>query len=265
MSHKKRSPKAVVTENVAKNVEKKPDTSPYIHKKKEKISIDLKINELPWTEKQKKFIEIALHKNTKMLICKGPSGTAKSILAVYCALQKLNQKKCSEIIYTRVPVEASKFGIGFIKGTVDDKMGPHAEVCADKLRELLPQQQITNLMSDQRVISIPVGFLRGLNLTGVTIFDEAQNADFHTMLLVFSRMAKYSLLIVTGDEQQQDTKDSAFLKVFNAFNNPAAKEMGIETFEFGKEDICRSEILSYVIETFENINNHKGDWKPKEK
>ncbi len=233
------------------------DTSPYVHKSKPKITLDLKINELPWTPRQKEFINLALNKNTKMIICKGVAGTAKTILSVYCALQKLNQKKCSEIIYTRVPVEACKFGIGFIKGSTDEKMSPYIEPCVDKLRELLPQQHITALINDDRVIGIPVGFLRGLNLTGVTILDEAQNCDLQTLLLVMSRMAKYSLLMIAGDVQQQDTKDSGFNKVYNAFNNDIAKEKGIHTFEFDKSDIMRSDILSYIIETFEEIKATK--------
>jgi phosphate starvation-inducible protein PhoH len=242
-----------------------PDTSPYVHKKKEKFSLDLKIRDLPWTEKQKQFIEIAMDKKTRIMIVSGPAGSSKSLLAVYCALQKINQKTTSEIIYTRVPVEACDYGIGYIKGDQAAKMSPYIEPCIDKLRELLMAQQITALLNDQRIVGTPLGFMRGLNLTGTVIFDECQNGTLQNFLLVLSRMANFSNLFVLGDMSQQDTKKSGFKKVFDAFNNDKAKDHGIHTFEFGKEDIMRSKSLSYIIETFEEINKPPADpgaWRP---
>jgi phosphate starvation-inducible protein PhoH len=67
-----------------------------------------------------------------------------------------------------------------------------------------------------------------------------------------TRMAKFSTLFICGDAQQSDIKQSGFCKVFEMFDNEDAKKRGIYTFEFGKEDIVRSEILAYIIEQFEN-------------
>jgi len=97
--------------------EKPRDVSPYTEKKKTKSNIELNIRELPWTDKQKQFIKLASDKNTKVIITKGVAGTSKTLLAVYCSLQKIKDKKISEIYYSRVPVEASVHGIGYIKGT----------------------------------------------------------------------------------------------------------------------------------------------------
>jgi predicted ribonuclease YlaK len=113
------------------------DVSPYTEKKKTKTTLDLNIRELPWTDKQKEFINLALDKNTKVLIVKDVAGTAKTILAVYCSLQKIKDKKISEIYYSRVPVEASIHGIGYIKGTSEEKMSPYTQPMVDKLNELL--------------------------------------------------------------------------------------------------------------------------------
>ena len=66
-------------------------------------------------------------------------------------------------------------------------------------------------------------------------------------------MAKFSTLFICGDAQQSDIKQSGFNKVFQMFDTEEAKQHGIYTFEFGKEDIVRSEILSYIIDQFENI------------
>lgn len=229
------------------------DVSPYTEKKKTKTTIDLSIRELPWTDKQKEFINLALDKNTKVVIVKGVAGTAKTILAVYCALKKIKDKKSSEIYYSRVPVEASVHGIGYIKGTSEEKMSPYTQPLVDKLNELLPVPHVKALMLDERVVGIPLGFLRGLNISNASfIMDEAQNCRIEDFLLVMTRMANFSTLFICGDAQQSDIKQSGFNKVFELFDKDCAKERGIHTFEFGKEDIVRSEILSYIIEQFEN-------------
>jgi phosphate starvation-inducible protein PhoH len=234
--------------------EKSRDVSPYTEKKKTKSNIELNIRELPWTDKQKEFIKLASDKNTKVIITKGVAGTSKTLIAVYCSLQKIKDKKISEIYYSRVPVEASIHGIGYIKGTSEEKMSPYTQPMVDKLNELLPEPNVKALLGDERVIGVPLGFLRGLNISNASfIMDEAQNCRVEDFLLVMTRMAKFSTLFICGDAQQSDIKQSGFNKVFDMFNNENAKKHGIHTFEFGKEDIVRSEILSYIIEQFENI------------
>ena len=234
--------------------EKPRDVSPYTEKKKTKlINIDLNIRELPWTDKQKEFIKLANDKNTKVIINRGVAGTSKTLLAVYCSLQKIKEKKISEIYYSRVPVEASVHGIGYIKGTSEEKMSPYTHPMVDKLNELLIEPHVKALMADERIVGIPLGFLRGLNISNASfIMDEAQNCRTEDFLLVMTRMAKFSTLFICGDAQQSDIKQSGFNKVFNMFDNEESKKRGIHTFEFGKEDIVRSEILSYTIEQFEN-------------
>jgi phosphate starvation-inducible PhoH-like protein len=233
--------------------EKPRDVSPYTEKKKTKSNIELNIRELPWTDKQKEFIKLASDKHTKVIITKGVAGTSKTLLAVYCSLQKIKDKKISEIYYSRVPVEASVHGIGYIKGTSEEKMSPYTHPMVDKLNELLTEPHVKALMADERIVGIPLGFLRGLNISNAAfIMDEAQNCRVEDFLLVMTRMAKFSTLFICGDAQQSDIKQSGFNKVYDMFNNERAKENGIYTFEFGKEDIVRSEILSYIIEQFEN-------------
>lgn len=178
--------------------------------------------------------------------------THNTLLAVYCSLQKIKDKKISEIYYSRVPVEASVHGIGYIKGTSEEKMSPYTHPMVDKLNELLIEPHVKALMADERIVGIPLGFLRGLNISNAAfIMDEAQNCRIEDFLLVMTRMAKFSTLFICGDAQQSDIKQSGFNKVFEMFDNEEAQKNGIYTFEFGKEDIVRSEILSYIIEQFE--------------
>jgi phosphate starvation-inducible PhoH-like protein len=238
-----------------KRTEASQDLSPYTEKKKKNVTFELKIKELPWTEKQKKFIRLALEKETKIILVKGVAGTSKTLLSVYCSLLKMRDKKISEIYYSRVPVESSVHGIGYIKGDVGEKMHPYIQPMQDKLDELLGANDVRVLMEQQRIHGIPLGYLRGLNISNSSfIMDEAQNCRIEDFLLVMTRMAKFSTLFICGDVQQSDIKKSGFDRVFEIFDTDEAKKMGIHTFEFGKEDILRSEILSYIIEKFETIN-----------
>ena len=82
----------------------------------------IKIHQLPWTEKQKEFFKIALHPSTNIVFVSGPAGTSKTILSVYCALQMLNMKCISDIMYLRSAVESSDKSLGFLPGTADEKL-----------------------------------------------------------------------------------------------------------------------------------------------
>lgn len=238
---------------------KAPDTSPYVDKKRAKPTLELALRELPWTDKQKAFFELAHDKNTRIIIVKGPAGTAKTILAAHASLKKMKEKKITEILYSRVPVEASIHGIGYIKGDTNEKMAPYIQPMKDKLDELLPPQQVTALLADHRVIGLPLGFLRGLNVSNACfIMDEAQNCRVEDFLLVMTRMANFSTLFILGDVQQSDIKGSGFQIVYNMFDTEAAKEKGIHTFEFGKEDIKRSDSLAFIIEAFETFRASKA-------
>ena len=82
----------------------------------------IKINQLPWTHKQKDFFKIALHHDTKIMFVNGPAGTAKTLLSVYCGLQLLNMKAISDIMYLRSAVESSDSKLGYLPGSAEDKL-----------------------------------------------------------------------------------------------------------------------------------------------
>jgi phosphate starvation-inducible protein PhoH len=238
---------------MSKKNKRKEDKSPIVPQR-EKIDNFLNIKELEWTENQKKFIQILSEKKTKIIFCKGPAGTAKSLLSVYCALKALNDKKIGEIFYIRNPVESSTHNLGFLKGDLHSKLDPYLQPLMDKLNELLSKQQIERLLKEERVKGLPVGFLRGLSINASYIIcDEAQNLSTHDLLLITTRMGKFSKLIFIGDVRQSDIRNSGFEKIYELFNDLKSKENGIITFKFGTEDIMRNDILGYIIDKFESI------------
>ena len=120
MSSKKRSVRKNRQTVGSEEIQKK-DTSPYVAQR-EKINFDLRIRELPWTEKQKKIIELFLDKHTKLMILKGPAGTSKTMLSMYLGLTLLNQKKVSDIVLVRSAVESSDSKLGYLPGDLTEKI-----------------------------------------------------------------------------------------------------------------------------------------------
>jgi len=242
------------------------DTSPRVHQR-DKISAALKIRALPWSDKQKELLSILEDKTTKIVFVTGPAGSAKTCCAVYAALKSLNEKRVSDILYLRQPVESSTHNIGFLKGSIEDKIDPYQAPLDDKLSEFLSDSEINILRKDERLHTIPIGFLRGRSFAcQYIIFDEAQNGDKHDLLLVMTRLGKFSKLIITGDTSQSDIKQSALEKVSAVFDSEESRSHGIHVFKFGKEDIFRNEVLSHVIEKFEEMNQPREDsqeWRPK--
>jgi phosphate starvation-inducible PhoH-like protein len=234
------------------------DKSPKVPQRT-KIDYTLSIRGLDWTEKQKAFIDLALDKNTKIIFLSGPAGTSKSILAVYCALMMLNEKRISDIIYVRTIVESAAISMGTLPGDEHSKMKYFVSVLNDKLEELLPAGDIKKLNADERVKGMPVNYLRGASYNAkAVIVDEAQNGTFNEILTCLTRIGKFTKYFILGDPMQSDLRhkdQSGFKPMFDIFNSEQSKEQGIFCIEFGKEDIMRSEILKFIIEQVENYKN----------
>ena len=238
------------------------DTSPRVHQR-EKINYVLNLRGLDWTEKQKAFIELATHKDTKIVFLSGPAGTSKSILAVYCSLLLLNQKRVSDIVYVRTIVESASISLGSLPGSVDEKVHNFVSVLNDKLEELLPTGDIKKLHADERIKGIPVNYLRGASYNAkVVILDEFQNATFSETTTALTRIGKFTKYFILGDPMQTDLRhkeQSGFQPMFDVFNTEQAKAEGIYCIKFGKEDIMRSEILKFIVEQIENYKTQIND------
>jgi phosphate starvation-inducible PhoH-like protein len=251
MSHKKRTAKAAVVKSpVSKKMEVK-DNSPYVFQR-DKLGFDLIVRDLPWTQKQKDIINLINDKNTRIVFISGPAGTSKSILATYCALKLLAEKKVSEIIYIRSVIESASKSLGFLPGEAGDKMKPFAMPLVDKMEELIKEQDIKKLVQEERVKPIPINFLRGASFNvNFIIADEMQNAEFSEIQTIITRIGSFSKFVFCGDPMQTDLKEkgkSGFKPMFDIFNNEESRAQGIFCVELDKEDIMRSGILKFIVE-----------------
>ena len=157
---------------------------------REKIKDILHIRNFEWTPKQQNFINLALDKNTKVLLVNGPAGSAKTFLSVYSSLRLLNDKRISDILYLRSAVESSDKALGYLPGSVDDKLHFYNLPFIDKLEELLSKTDISRLQKDNRISIFPVNFCRGMSWNAKSIIlDEAQNSTLKEIITVLTRIA----------------------------------------------------------------------------
>ena len=99
-----------------------------------KVEGSLKIREFPWSAKQKEFMALIERKDSNIVICKGPAGTAKSLCAVTAALKAMNEKKISQIAYIRAIVESTSHPLGYLKGSLEDKIDPYLAPLFEKIQ-----------------------------------------------------------------------------------------------------------------------------------
>ena len=222
----------------------------------EPIKRQIKINQFDWTEKQKDFFKIALHRDTKIVFVDGPAGTSKTLLAVYCGLQLLNMKCISDMMYLRSSVEASDQRMGFLPGNVDDKLAYFKIPLLEKLDELLPETTTERLEKEKRISMFPVNFTRGLNWTNkCVIMDEAQNCTIKEITTVITRLGQGSKCYILADPMQTDLHGSkgGFTKMYELFGDEESLQHGVYTFKFNEEDIMRSELVKFLVKKLKHV------------
>jgi phosphate starvation-inducible PhoH-like protein len=229
-------------------VNERKDRSPIIPQR-DKIKTQVKIRYLELNEKQKRFMELAMDKTTKIVFVAGPAGSAKTFMAVFAALTHINERRVSDLIYIRSAVESSEAKLGFLPGEADEKMAPYIQPLMDKLTELLPKGDIGVLIKEKRITAIPVGFLRGLNWNAkVIITDEAQNMTYKELFTLITRTGEFSKVFILGDPDQSDINGrSGFLSMIAKFDDQESQENGIHVFRLTEDDIVRSGLVRFII------------------
>jgi len=216
--------------------------------------IRFKERKFKFTENQVNLLKTTLDLNTKLMFLAGPAGTAKTYMAVYCALQSIMDSDLEkDILYVRSIAESSQRSLGSLPGSIDEKFGVFASPFYDKLEEMLEIQDIKILREKKQFECMPVNFVRGANWNDrIVIVDEAQNFTHAELLTVLTRIGENSKIIICGDMMQSDIKVSGFSKIFNAFDDEESKDNGIHCVKFTNKDIKRSKILKFIVAKLED-------------
>lgn len=156
----------------------------------------------PKTLNQKRYVD-AIDKHT-VVFGIGPAGTGKTYLAMAKAVQALQNKQVNRIILTRPAVEAGEH-LGFLPGTLSDKIDPYLRPLYDALHDMVDPDSIPRLLTAGTIEVAPLAFMRGRTINdSFIILDEAQNTSMEQMKMFLTRLGFGSKIVVTGDVTQVD-------------------------------------------------------------
>jgi phosphate starvation-inducible protein PhoH and related proteins len=202
----------------------------------------------PKTVNQKRYVE-AIDEHT-IVFGIGPAGTGKTYLAMAKAVQALQAKQVNRIILTRPAVEAGE-RLGFLPGTLFEKIDPYLRPLFDALHDMIDPESIPRLMAAGTIEVAPLAYLRGRSLNDAfIILDEAQNTTAEQMKMFLTRLGFGSKIVVTGDVTQIDLPGGAVsgLKVIRDILD------GVEDVTFctlTSDDVVRHKLVSRIVDAYE--------------
>ena len=210
-----------------------------------------KRNVAPKTLNQKLYIE-AIEKHD-MVFGIGPAGTGKTYLAVSMAVRALLEKKISRIVLTRPAVEAGE-RLGFLPGTLQEKIDPYLKPLYDALYDMLDVERVDRNVERGVIEIAPIAFMRGRTLNdSFVILDEAQNTTTEQMKMFLTRIGYGSKAVITGDITQIDLPIGKMSGLIEARNVISGVE-GISFIYFNERDVVRHPLVQRIVRAYESYS-----------
>ena len=208
----------------------------------------------PKTANQKKYV-VAIDENTNTFGI-GPAGTGKTYLAMAKAVAALQAKKVNRIILTRPAVEAGE-KLGFLPGTLSEKIDPFLRPLFDALHDMIDVDSIPRLMQTGVIEVAPLAYMRGRTLNeSFIILDEAQNTTPEQMKMFLTRLGFGSKMVITGDVTQVDLPNGvrSGLRIITDILQDVED---ISFIELTAEDVVRHRLIGDIVKAYEKYDEIK--------
>ena len=204
----------------------------------------------PKSENQKHYNRVLYSISKPMVFAVGPAGTGKTMLACYAAVTGYNDKTYKKIVLTR-PVVSVEEDIGYLPGTLEEKMDPWTRPIMDVFGEFYSQSEIQYMIKEKVIEICPLAYMRGRTFKNAfVIADEMQNSTPNQMKMLLTRIGEGCKMVITGDPKQHDRKyeDNGLIDICSRLEGKHHKRIDCITFEF--EDIERSPIVKDILEIY---------------
>ncbi|AFK55370.1 PhoH family protein [Tistrella mobilis] len=180
----------------------------------------------------------------------GPAGTGKTYLAVAMAVALFLEKKVDRIILSRPAVEAGE-RLGFLPGTLEEKVNPYLRPLYDALQDTLPDDIVSKLIESGKIEVAPLAFMRGRTLSNAfVILDEAQNTTAVQMKMFLTRLGENSRMVITGDLSQIDLPAGTVSGLSDALSVLGRlKEVPVVTFD--DTDVVRHPLVARIVRAYD--------------
>ncbi len=209
----------------------------------------------PKTLGQKRYLE-AIRENA-ITFGIGPAGTGKTYLAMASALAALRNHEVHRLVFTRPVVEAGE-NLGFLPGTLEEKIDPYMRPLFDALYDMLEREQAEMLLESGAIEVAPLAFMRGRTFNdSFLILDEAQNTTPAQMKLFLTRLGFRSRMVITGDDSQTDLPhgQSGLIQARRAL----ADIDGIAFCSFDEVDVVRNPLVAKIVEAYAHMEEKRGE------
>ena len=209
----------------------------------------------PKTANQKLYVD-AIEDNT-ITFGIGPAGTGKTYLAMAKAVAALQAKKVNRIVLTRPAVEAGEH-LGFLPGTLSEKIDPYLRPLFDALHDMIDTDSIPRLIQTGVIEVAPLAFMRGRTLNdSFIILDEAQNTTPEQMKMFLTRLGFGSKMVITGDVTQVDLPNGAHSGL-RVITNILSDIDDIAFLELTAEDVVRHRLIGDIVKAYARYDEAKS-------
>jgi phosphate starvation-inducible PhoH-like protein len=206
----------------------------------------------PKTVNQKRYVD-AIDEHT-IVFGIGPAGTGKTYLAVAKAVQALQAKRVNRIILTRPAVEAGE-RLGFLPGTLNDKIDPYLRPLMDALHDMLDPESVPRLLQAGTIEVAPLAYMRGRTLNDAfVILDEAQNTTPEQMKMFLTRLGFGSKIVVTGDITQVDLPNGS-KSGLRVVRDILSDVEDIEFAYLDAKDVVRHQLVGNIVEAYSKYDD----------